>query len=104
MELEFAMSMSKDADHTAIRINISRILELFTAGDISPVDAVSDLKKFCHPELVNADNEGLEGYLTKTLNMIEVGEIATDRALKHFVDLAHTRSIDASLLPIFAAH
>jgi len=93
------MSMTHDADHTAVRINISRILELFNAGDITPSDAVADLTKFCHPELINSDGEGLDTYIARTLALLQVGEIEADRALRHLVDLATAKTVDAAHLP-----
>jgi hypothetical protein len=94
------MSMLKDADHTALRINISRILELFQRGDIDPPDAVADLLKLCHPDFVGHDGEGLDSYLAKTLAMVTVGEVSMDSALTHLIRLATAKTVDADHLSV----
>ena len=95
------MSMLKDADHTALRINISRILELFQRGDIDPPDAVADLVKLCHPDFVSHDSEGLDSHLARTLAMVAIGEVSTDSALSHLIRLATTKTVDADYLSVF---
>ncbi|WP_155913535.1 hypothetical protein [Asticcacaulis sp. AC466] len=97
------MSMVKDAGHTAARINISRILEMFLRGDITPGDAVADLKKFCHPQLSNDDGAGLDAYIAKTLAMVQTREFDVDSALSHLVELSAAKTLDVTQTPVFKA-
>jgi hypothetical protein len=69
------MSMTRDAGHQSLDINIGRSIELFIENDI-PLDAAREnICKLFHGKSVAENRAHLHTYVTNVLDMVRSGEL-----------------------------
>jgi hypothetical protein len=82
------MSMTRDASHQSLDINIGRIVELYIEGDISAEMAREDLKRFFRGKRVAEESANLETYIANVLEMLQTGELEPVQARNGLVRAA----------------
>ena len=69
------MSMTRDAGHQSLDINIGRVIELFIENDIPLEAARENICKHFHGKPVAESRAALEAYVTNVLEMVRSGEL-----------------------------
>ncbi len=69
------MSMTRDAGHQSLDINIGRVIELFIENDIPLEVARENLAKHFHGKQVAENRASLDTYITNVLDMVRSGEL-----------------------------
>jgi hypothetical protein len=69
------MSMTRDAGHQSLDINIGRVIELFIENDIPLEVARENICKHFHGKQVAENRAHLETYVTNVLEMVRTGEL-----------------------------
>jgi len=69
------MSMTRDAGHQSLDINIGRVIELFIENDIPLEVARENICKHFHGKHVAENRASLEIYVGNVLEMVRTGEL-----------------------------
>ena len=69
------MSMTRDAGHQSLDLNIGRVIELFIEGDIPLEAARENICKHFHGKAVTENRAALETYVNNVLDMVRTGEL-----------------------------
>ena len=69
------MSMTRDAGHQSLDLNIGRVIELFIEGDIPLEIARENICKHFHGKSVAENRASLETYVNNVLDMVRTGEL-----------------------------
>ncbi len=69
------MSMTRDAGHQSLDINIGRVIELFIENDIPLATARESICRLFHGKHVEENRASLETYVTNVLEMVRTGEL-----------------------------
>ena len=69
------MSMTRDAGHQSLDLNIGRVIELFIENDIPLETARENICKHFHGKHVAENSANLETYVTNVLDMVRSGEL-----------------------------
>ena len=100
------MSMTRDAGHQSLDLNIGRVIELFIEGDIPLEIARENICKHFHGKSVAENRASLETYVNNVLDMVRTGELepvqartglvraaaAAEKGDKAFASLINTQS------------
>ncbi len=82
------MSMTRDAGHQSLDINIGRIIELFIENDIPLETARENICRHFHGKQVAENRASLDIYVTNVLEMVRTGELEPVQARNGFVRAA----------------
>ncbi len=82
------MSMTKDASHQSLDINLGRVVELFIEGDIPIETARENICKHFHGKHVAENRAALETYVNNVLDMVRSGELEPVQARNGLVTAA----------------
>ncbi len=82
------MSMTRDAGHQSLDINIGRVIELFIEGDIPLETARENVCKHFHGKQVAENRQSLGTYVTNVLDMVRTGELEAVQARNGLVHAA----------------
>ena len=69
------MSMTRDARHQSLDMNIGRVIELFIENDISLDVARENICKHFHGKHVAENRAALDTYVNNVLDMLRTGEL-----------------------------
>lgn len=69
------MSMTRDAGHQSLDLNIGRVIELFIENDIPQDVARENICKHFHGKQVAENRANLETYVNNVLDMVRTGEL-----------------------------
>ncbi len=69
------MSMTRDAGHQSLDLNIGRVIELFIQNDIPLEIARENICKHFHGKSVAENRASLETYVNNVLDMVRTGEL-----------------------------
>lgn len=100
------MSMTRDAGHQSLDLNIGRVIELFIENDIPLEAARENICKHFHGKQVAENRANLETYVNNVLDMVRSGELepvqaraglvraaaAAEKGDKAFASLINTQS------------
>ena len=100
------MSMTRDAGHQSLDLNIGRVIELFIENDIPLESARENICKHFHGKQVAENRASLETYVNNVLDMVRTGELepvqartglvraaaAAEKGDKAFASLINTQS------------
>ena len=78
------MSMTRDAGHQSLDINIGRAVELFLENDIPMDVARENICKHFHGKHVAENRASLDTYVTNVLEMVRTGELEPVQARNGF--------------------
>ena len=82
------MSMTRDAGHQSLDINIGRAVELFLENDIPMDVARENICKHFHGKHVAENRASLDTYVTNVLEMVRTGELEPVQARNGLVRAA----------------
>jgi len=82
------MSMTHDAGHQSLDINIGRVVELFIENDIPLETARENICKHFHGKQVEENRVSLDTYVTNVLEMARTGELEPVQARNGLVRAA----------------
>ncbi len=82
------MSMTRDADHRSLDINIGRVIELFIENDIPLEAARENICRHFHGKAVAESRAALDTYVTNVLEMVRGGELEPVQARSGLVRAA----------------
>ena len=82
------MSMTRDAGHQSLDINIGRVIELFIENDIPLEVARENICRHFHGKSVAENRASLDTYVTNVLEMVRTGELEAVQARSGLVRAA----------------
>ena len=82
------MSMTRDAGHQSLDINIGRVIELFIENDIPLETARENICRHFHGKQVAENRASLDTYVTNVLEMVRTGELEPVQARNGLVRAA----------------
>ncbi len=86
-------------DHSALRMNMSSVIDMFIHSELSSADAVADVVRICHADSGTSEDQGLDSYVAKILSLVDSAEASPAWALDHLVALATAKNPDEVLRP-----